>query len=375
MCSFPWKQNKINAEIMSVPPYPPYRSATEYELREEQADAIVRTIAYHRKDYDRAVIHFSPDEHLNVRPPLSTPPQRDSSAAALGLLGKLPLELLLDVISRLDLHSLFRVQQLNVRSAQVVASLEEYQTVVSHGLDLLRSLLRTGLAATVSIYDCHDALCAETCELCGNFSGFMFLPTWTRICFLCIQWADETRVESLAGAKKEYRLDKTTVGLLSSVFKTLPGEYAMPVISYTSRVMAVSLHEVEIVSGRAPPTYWRLLPASGGRQGKFRYMASCILPYYNRQTGEVDYGVSCAGCQLTVDKESVTYDHELASDEAFDARDTVYGRDSFLEHFKWCKDAQSLWASTEHGTKRPTELPAAVRRGGYYVPLEKTRGD
>ncbi|KFY10383.1 hypothetical protein V491_07677 [Pseudogymnoascus sp. VKM F-3775] len=38
-----------------------YLSATEYHFQEEQADAIIRTASYHRKDYNLAVIWF-PDQ-------------------------------------------------------------------------------------------------------------------------------------------------------------------------------------------------------------------------------------------------------------------------------------------------------------------------
>ncbi|EWG38615.1 hypothetical protein FVEG_01797 [Fusarium verticillioides 7600] len=43
-----------------------YRSATEYSFEEEQTDAIVRTAAYHRKDFGLSMIWFSPSEHINI---------------------------------------------------------------------------------------------------------------------------------------------------------------------------------------------------------------------------------------------------------------------------------------------------------------------
>ncbi|PNP82051.1 hypothetical protein FNYG_04612 [Fusarium nygamai] len=36
-----------------------YRSATEYSFDEEHTDAIVRTAAYHRKDFGLSMIWFS----------------------------------------------------------------------------------------------------------------------------------------------------------------------------------------------------------------------------------------------------------------------------------------------------------------------------
>ena len=64
------------------------------------------------------------------------------------------------------------------------------------------------------------------------------------------------------------------------------------------------------------------------RNPKYNYMGSCALPYYDKLTGDVEHGISCAGCK----------------------RDKVYSREGLLEHFKWCKQAQLLWNST-HGGK------------------------
>jgi hypothetical protein len=81
-----------------------YRSATEFCFDKEQTDAIIRTTAYHRKDYCLSVIWFSHREHHDIHPSIATPFQWTSSAG-LGSLDQLPLELLLDTLYRLDMHS------------------------------------------------------------------------------------------------------------------------------------------------------------------------------------------------------------------------------------------------------------------------------
>lgn len=202
-----------------------YLSATEYHFREEQADAIVRAAAYHRKDYCLSVIWFSPREHLDIRLSISTAFQRTSNTG-LGSLDRLPLELLYDVLLRLDMYSLFKFRHTNFRSGQTVNSLKEYQMVVSHGLNLFCALLRTRLAIDVSLFDFYHALCTKDCALCGEFSGFIFIPTWTRCCFKCLQEAPETQVQSLAAIRKQFDLNKAELGRLRP-FKTLPGVYSM----------------------------------------------------------------------------------------------------------------------------------------------------
>lgn len=120
---------------MAAPMPPGYRSATEYQFREEQADAIIRTTAYHRRDYDTAVLWFAPREHARIRPSIATPFPRTSNAG-LGSLDRLPPELLHDMLLHLDIHSLFKFRQVCLGSRKAVDSPSQYQMAVSDGLNL-----------------------------------------------------------------------------------------------------------------------------------------------------------------------------------------------------------------------------------------------
>ncbi|OTA70651.1 hypothetical protein K449DRAFT_404777 [Hypoxylon sp. EC38] len=338
-----------------------YRSATEYHFREEQTDAILRAAAYHRKDYCRSVIWFSPREHGDIRLSIGTSFQRTSNAE-LGSLDRLPLELLHDVLLRLDIHSLFKFRQTNLRSRQMVDSLNQYQMVVSHGLNLLCVLLRTRLATGVSLFDFYYALCTKACTLCGEFAGFISLLTWNRCCFKCLQEAPETQVQTLAAVRKQFHLTKAELDQLKS-FKTLPGIYSMEESVHKSRIAIASVYQAKLVSGREPHTLAQTQPANSRRNLKFNFMGSCALPYYDKRTGKVEHGMSCAGCQLALEKDIIGSGGEKW---AFEARDKVYAQDGFLEHFRWCEQAQLLWTSSDEGNKRPTVLPEAARRGGYF---------
>ncbi|KAI1774679.1 hypothetical protein F4818DRAFT_418575 [Hypoxylon cercidicola] len=338
-----------------------YRSVTEYRFREEQADAIVRVASYHRKDYCYSVIWFSPREHVGIRPSIATPFQRTCNTE-LGSFDRLPLELLHDVLLRLDMYSLFNFRQTNLGSRRMVDSLKQYQMVVSHGLNLLCALLRTRLANSISLFEFYDALCTKACTLCGEFGGFISLLTWTRCCFKCLQEAPETQVQSLAFTRKQLRLTKAEIRQLRS-FKTLPGIYSMEDSVRKSRITVVSIRQAILVSGRHPHGQAYAPLAKTGRDNKFNFMGSCALPYYARRTGKVEHGMSCAGCQLAIEKNIIGCRSEKW---AFEARDKVYAQDSFLEHFRWCEQAQLLWKSSSEGNKKPPELPEGARRRGYF---------
>lgn len=178
-----------------------YRSAIEYRFNEDQVDAIIRTAAYHRKDFDLSVIWFSPAQHVNIRQSIATPFQQTSSAG-LGSLDRLPLGLLHDALLCLDVYSLFQFRQTNRRSREAVDSLKQYQMIVLHGLNLFCALLRTRLAVGISLLGFYNALCLKSCSLCGEFGGFMSLLAWKRCCFKCLKEAPETQVQTLSAARK-----------------------------------------------------------------------------------------------------------------------------------------------------------------------------
>jgi hypothetical protein len=355
--SIPFAPYQRNSRMATVIPRG-YRSATEYCFDEAQTDAIVRTTAYHRRAYDLSVIWYSPREHVGIRPSVATPFQRTSNVG-IGYLDRLPLELLFDILYRLDIHSLFKFRQISLRSRQIVDSLGQYQSVVSYGLNLFCALLRTRLTIDISLIDFYDALCIKNCTLCGEFAGFISLLLWKRCCFKCLQESLETQIRTLASVRKQFHVTKDNK--LRS-FKSLPGIYSMNESTQNTRITVVSLYQATLAYKRQPHATSQA-QASLDRNKKFNFMASCALPYYDKQTGIVERGISCAGCQLATEKDIIgTRDW----DWGYEARDKVYARDGFLDHFRWCEQAQLLWRSSGEGKNWPPELPVAARTGGYY---------
>lgn len=339
-----------------------YRSDIEFVSPEEHADGIVRTAGYHRKDFDMSVIWFPARKHKAMRPSTAENTFSRPSDTEPGPLDRLPPELLRYVLSDLDVRSLFNLRQVNLRSRQTVDSLMEYQMVVSHGLNLLCALLRTRLATGFSLFDIYDALCTEACALCGEFGGFVSLLAWKRCCFTCLQEAPETQVRSLVIAQKELRLMKPDLARLRLI-RNLPGKYSMEETFFKPRSRLVSLHEALLIYWQREDSSTLAQPIRSERSPKLNFLASCALPFYDRQASRSEHGISCAGCLLAVEKGTSDSDGE---ERAFKARDMVYSRDGFLDHFRWCEQAQLLWKSSDQGSKEPAELPEAARRGGYF---------
>lgn len=324
--------------------HPPQEASRE-ALQREQDDAIIRTAGYHRRDYGLSVVHVSHSDHSTVQSSILT--SCIVSGMGLGAFDQLPVELLLQALRHMDMQALFNLRRANLRARQVVDSLKEYKAVVSYGLTAYCALLRMKLAARVTLLDFYRVLCSQNCAFCGKFGGFVFLPTWIRCCFECIEEDPETRMVTVAEVRRLFRLTRAEVGRQRS-FQTLPGIYttglySMEKIYHRGRVKLVPYFPAmkefgdRLETGAAHPQhqpFWDPV---------HNFMASCELPYYDPQTQAVEYGISCAGCETSAAGQAAGQAPSRAADAPWDR---VFSRDNFLKHFKICAQAQKLWASS-----------------------------
>lgn len=350
---------------MATPPHPTppgYRSETAFQFDEDQADAIIRTTAYHRFDYETSAIWFEFRAHASIRHNIAKPFQRPANAAMPGPLDRLPVELFHGILFRLDMHSLFKFRQVNLRSREMVDSLHEYQMVVKHGLNLYCALLRTKIGNEVTLREFYTVLCTKACFLCGEFASFVHLLTWKKSCLKCLQEAPELQVVTARMVQRSVRITKAEIKLLRTL-KTFPGQYTMEHRKFKIRHVVVSEHHAWLNSTVSILFGFRR-PRRDKRFEKYNFMASCVLPYYDRRTREVERGVSCAGCQLAIEK-GIVRGHR-GEKWPYEARDKLYARDGFLEHFRWCEQAQLLWMESDEGIHTPVDLPAGAQREGFY---------
>ncbi|KAH7054336.1 hypothetical protein B0J12DRAFT_450411 [Macrophomina phaseolina] len=338
---------------------PSYHSRTVYAVPPAQAEAIVRVTAYHRKDFDLAVVWFPPREHAKVAVSISSA-FRDPTTT-LGHLDRLPLELVNEICLRLDMASIFHFWQTNLRARQIVDSLHEYQIVATSALNCLCALLRTGSASRVILSNFYQRLCEQTCSVCGDrYGDLISLLTWTRCCSTCLRKrAPELRVATAATVRRILRLSKELVEKLPSL-TTLPGVFSMDEKPRKARVKVVDAQS-------ALSAYYKGNSGSGPMLDRIsrpdlEFMVCCALPSYNPRTKRIQNGVSCAGCQVAVEDGI----DPSGADWLFDFRDMVYSIDGFLKHFEWCEQAQHLWTSSTCGTIEPAKYPHSCRIGGYF---------
>ncbi|OJJ32238.1 hypothetical protein ASPWEDRAFT_61976 [Aspergillus wentii DTO 134E9] len=296
-----------------------------YQFDRAHGNEIIHMASYHRRDFDLAVINVDTHDDEQIRDSILEPVRAPS--ATLGSLECLPLEVVHKICHLLDLNSLFKLRQVNIRAHQIISTMRGYRA--------------TGLFKLLCIRDCH---------LCGSFGGFLFLPLHMRCCFSCVENDTQLRVIALADAKKWFKPTKTVLYSIP-MLKSIPGIYSMDERSRKKRMWILAAKHIT-----------KTLASHGGEAPILRYMATTALPYLNMASNSVQYGVCCSGCQIALE-EALRYSR--VDENACALRDKVYSHDGFLGHFRQCPKAQDLWRMSQEG-KDTTRISEFVRRRGDF---------
>ena len=93
-----------------------------------------------------------------------------------------------------------------------------------------------------------------------------------------------------------------------------------------------------------------------------RYMVTTSLPYLDIESRGIQNGICCSGCQLALEK---ALRSSQVQSKACALRDKVYSYAEFMEHFRECREAQTLWKLKNQGVDI-THLSGFVRHGGCF---------
>lgn len=325
-----------------------------------QDEAILRVTAYHRLDFEMALLKSPDREHAPIRSSISQP--FDSTALdGLGTLDSLPPELLRMVYLELDISSCLNLRQTNRRAREFVSNMVEYRAVAQHALETLRAVLRTGIYPHVKVSNLYKALCTRGCTVCDNeFGGFLFLPTTTRCCYPCINEPRDLQVFTVAGLAKEIGVREQKFRHILPVLRTLPGVYTMTQRTRKARHSLVSHPDAISALGKLGFSD----TSAASMLSKIRSkdidtsMVSTSMPLFDPITGEVQYGVCCKGCQIVIE---LGIDR---SDDKVTRRDRIYSKEGYLDHFPTFPQSLKLWETSKHGTIAVKE-PEFTRRCGF----------
>lgn len=351
------------------------------EYLRTHCDGIFRIASYRRTIYQRLFTETSTGDSDGIRESMLRPNR--TPTVGLGRLDILPNELLLCICELVDIKTLFRFRQVNLHAQETVSSMFMYRAVMEHALEAFYACLRTQLAPWYSIRDLFDVLCTRECVLCGSFGNFIFLPTFTKCCFSCLEVAPQLRVLRFASVLKAYtHLRRSRVRKSIPVLKSIPGVYQ----GFSRKQPLLLVSEIDIMKylgdaykpehSKPEMTYNMLI---------LRHMATTAIPYFDKTSGDTESGVSCRGCQfseaerrgLITEIADDDGDAEISELEDFGLEDTdfeesgstdfeesnstdsgsgkVFTRDGFMKHFRRCRYAQAIWYLSKDGTS-PVQL-------------------
>jgi hypothetical protein len=311
---------------------------------------VIRVTSYHRRDFDLAVARINPHDHSQVRSSLLRIIRATTST--LGNLQSLPLEIVYEICYLLDIQSLFNFRHVNRRAQQIVRGTRGYKSTITHALETLCVITRTGIASWFTLPDLFEVLCTKDCHLCGSFGGYIFLPMFIRCCFSCIREGSLPSVSPIV--KKRVKMS------LGPTVKSLPGTYSMDEIPRKRRMQIVPTGFVSRSSLREEDEMTRVTQPKG--RALLRYMVTTSLPYLDIESGGIQNGVCCSGCQIALEKDLGS---SRVQPNSCVLRDKVYSYDEFIEHFQECREAQNLWKLRNQGVDI-TNLSEFVRRGGHF---------
>ena len=318
---------------------------------------VIHIASYHRRDFDLAVARTNPRDHNQVRGSLLRAIRTTSST--LGALGLLPLEIIYEICYLLDIRSLLNFRHVNRRAQQIVRGTRGFEAVVTHALEALCVILRTNIASWFTLNDLFEALCTRDCRLCDSFGGFIFLPSFIRCCFACIRRDSLPAILPCSIIRKRVKPTPGCLYTLVPTLKSLPGVYSM---DETVRKKRTRIMPAELVSRLSLREEDATRVMQSKETALLRYMVTTSLPYLDIESGSIQRGISCSGCQIALEK---ALRSSRAQSNACTLRDKVYSYDEFMEHFQGCREAQNLWELSNQGVDI-AELSEFVRRGGFF---------
>lgn len=221
----------------------------------------------------------------------------------LGHLGSLPLEILHEICFLLDIDSLYHFLQVNLRARQIVCAIPGYRSIMEYALGALGAVLRTKIATWFTLSYLFSVLRTRDCTLCGSFGGFIFLLSFMRCCFPCLETAPKLRVISLAEARRSSKLTPWFLLKFVPVLKTIPEIYLMDETPRKKKIYILA--EEQVTKAFRYPAAREARPRQSPLNEDIpllRYMAATALPYHDPASGDVQYGVCCKGCQIALEK-------------------------------------------------------------------------
>ena len=337
-------------------------------FRAEDGLAIIQKTAYDKADCHESVIHFPPGDIARFQSHITSQSENPPSVSV-GDLSRFPLETLLEILSYLDITSLFSFRIVNRLARQIVPQIRRYGLVTSHAPEALLAIVRTELGRWYTIGHLFELMRSPDCQRCKDksranipFAVYLSLHTLTRCCYRCVANPEIRPVTLESVTRRAITAPYEKVRSVVPVLKAIPGRYGTAQ-SYLGQ-------GVRLVSMEAVDRNFRTRACRTGRGLTIcsEEAASVFLPCFNEREGAVERVVGCIGCKACPVELGFTEwpPSRLFGKSGYYSSNVAYTEEGFLEHFRSCVFAETLWElSKGHAISIQMFVDRITERTGY----------
>lgn len=342
---------------------------------ETKDDAIVRVIGFRRENHNNQIIRFDPNQLANWQTLLNSPYASSAfiPALPLGTMAILPNEVILAIVNELDIESCFNLRKVSRMGREMVGNTLEFGRIVTHAPACLQAMLQTGVARWYTFRDLDHIMSLRDCELCHKLAAYVYLPTLTKACDRCITLCNRFATMKLAffaeGACLPEKASSTMRQIREHmpIVKTIPGKYHHWKTLGNRSFDMVCFHQtfkVMVATGAADSLKLDCDTLRAREDFIARRMVTAPLPYYNKDTQEVETPLICKGCAITRHSERKRQHTEKGYLGCVWYYTGDHDKSGLLEHFGRCSEAQKLWALSKDGTVSTEPYENDFIRGG-----------
>ena len=149
--------------------------------------------------------------------------------SALGDLDVLPVEMLIAVLQISDLHTLSAFTLINRQAKAIADGFMPYRLIKAIAPHILVVFTKTEVASHFTAVQVVDALCSNSCAICGRFGTYLWVPDCIRCCISCLRFSPELMAMTKQDAKAAFGLSEESLSKVPIVH-SLPGKYDSPII-------------------------------------------------------------------------------------------------------------------------------------------------
>ncbi|KAK7431672.1 hypothetical protein QQZ08_001891 [Neonectria magnoliae] len=161
-------------------------------------------------------------ERLNL--PSFVLPKIGIPVTGIGMLGRLPHEILDHILSYLDITTLDYVKAVNRRMFELVNVHPHFRIINERAQHTLRCLRALRNAHAITLGELFEKLRTSQCDDCDDFGSYIYLITFRRVCCRCFQEKDRYVPMREFSVMRRFGLPLETLSTLPRV-QSYPGSY------------------------------------------------------------------------------------------------------------------------------------------------------